>query len=329
VLVSVVIPLYNQANFILQAVASVRAQTHRDLEIIVVDDGSDDGGSEILRQEFGADLVLIEQKNRGPSASINVGLRAATGSFIALLGGDDLCMPDRIEQQLVFAHETANDIVFSQPVLIGPDGQQLPDDTYPVFYSDMSAGRSIFNRLLLDGNFLCAPTALMRREVVGRIGYFHEGLIQLQDYEYWLRACVAGCRLGVSPQRAVAYRRHVGNLSSSNRHEATLAELPLVIRHIVELAPSEIMRDHFPHMFTVKVDHSEPLSRLERALFLMAHGHLEVRAEGMRQWMILCDDPFFHVEASRYGVNPFRLLYQLVEEQNDAWRLLELGKRKV
>jgi len=78
-LVSVVIPIFNQAKFVVETVGSAVRQTYRNLQVIVVDDGSTDNGPELLEAEFGEQIVLLRQKNAGPSAAINTGLAAATG----------------------------------------------------------------------------------------------------------------------------------------------------------------------------------------------------------------------------------------------------------
>ena len=70
----------------------------------------------------------------------------------------------------------------------------------------------------------------MRRSVIDAVGPFHEGLIQLQDYDYWLRAAGQGYRLGLFDHRIVAYRRHTGNLSAATRDLATRTEIPIVLK---------------------------------------------------------------------------------------------------
>ena len=97
-LVTVVIPAYNAAPYIQAALESCSAQTHTNLEIIVVDDGSDDETVSLARQHLG--VQLIEQANGGPALARNTGVRAANGEFIAFLDADDLLNPDCIEARL-------------------------------------------------------------------------------------------------------------------------------------------------------------------------------------------------------------------------------------
>src|SRR6186713_1391152 len=97
--VSVIIPAYNAEPFIRDSVSSALAQTHRDLEVIVVNDGSTDGTKDRLR-EFGDRIRVHEQANKGLPGARNAGAGLSTGSWIAFLDADDLWMPEKIERQL-------------------------------------------------------------------------------------------------------------------------------------------------------------------------------------------------------------------------------------
>jgi glycosyltransferase involved in cell wall biosynthesis len=105
-LVSVAIPAYNAAATLAQTLHSVLAQTHRQIEVIVVDDGSTDATPEVLRS-FGASIRVIRQPNGGLAAARNAGLKAARGEYVALMDADDLCEPERIATQVKFLSEHA------------------------------------------------------------------------------------------------------------------------------------------------------------------------------------------------------------------------------
>ena len=94
--VSVVLTAYNSAPFVAEAVESVLRQTFRDFEVIAVDDGSQDGTSEILDRYSDPRLQVVHQNNGGPAASLNTGLRLARGRYVALLDGDDCWHPDEL-----------------------------------------------------------------------------------------------------------------------------------------------------------------------------------------------------------------------------------------
>lgn len=311
-LVSVVIPIFNQVRFVVETVGSAVRQTYPNLQVIVIDDGSTDGSSELLEREFGDRIALIRQPNSGPSLAVNRGLASARGDFIALLGGDDVCVEDRISIQLDLIEKTAHDIIFSKPVLIDDSSTPLEDDAFPVFYRTMPED-SLLRTLAMEGNFLCASSAFMRREVVEKIGAFHPGLIQLQDYEYWLRALAMGLRLAQFEPRVVRYRRHAENLSSRRGNFASSAEMMPVLRSVLEGGHPTLLRDAFGPLFAPVEDRSKPLSPFDKSLLLLAHPRSEIRMMGLEYATTLFSDEEFMATARKFGLN----LVQFV--RNAAW----------
>lgn len=301
-LITVVIPIFNQAEFVVETVGSVVRQTRRDLQIVVVDDGSTDGSADRLASEFGDRIVLLRQKNGGPSTAINAGIAAACGSFIALLGGDDVCVEDRMDVQLEIMRTTSHDIVFSKPLLIDGSGQPLDDASFPVFF-DERPDQPLLRTLLLEGNFLCAPTAFMRREAVQKVGLFRPGLIQLQDYDYWLRAAAAGLSLAETGPRVVQYRRHSANLSSPRASFASTAESIPIFKSLLDTGGAAEFRRAFPYLFEPVADPATPLTMFDKALFLLSHPRGEMRMVGVEYLVALSEDPAFLAKAERFGLN--------------------------
>src|SRR3989338_7702436 len=102
--VSVVIATYNRARFLPETIESVLKQSLRDFELIIVDDGSTDGTSQLLKS-YGDRLRLFYQENRGPSAARNLGVRHSRGRWIAIQDSDDICLPDQLEVLLDYAEK--------------------------------------------------------------------------------------------------------------------------------------------------------------------------------------------------------------------------------
>lgn len=199
-LVSVVIPTYNRADWLCEAVESVLAQTYAPIEIIVVDDGSTDGTPDMLAARFPA-VRCIVQPNAGVSAARNRGLAAAAGQYINFLDDDDLFMPDKIARQvarleadpeLFLVHCRYHDVDAAGHKLgrvgVLPEGEALPD--------------------LLRGNFIWMSAPLIRREAVERVGGFDETLSTCADYDLWLRLAADGARFGCVQEPLGCYRLH-------------------------------------------------------------------------------------------------------------------------
>lgn len=308
-LVSIIVPIYNQAEFVRETIESLCAQTHRRVQIIVVDDGSTDGSAEILENTFSGQIELVRQENRGPSAATNEGFKRVRGDFIALMGGDDICKPDRIAQQLHILSNSELDLIFSTPNLINERSYPISDSQYPVFFQALPEDNAYFAKLFWEDNFLCAPSAMFRTSVATRIGKFHEGLIQLQDYDYWLRAVGLGYKIGVFDHRLVSYRRHQGNLSSAARELATIAEFPIILGSILDNADPAVLRKTFGQLLEPLVDTGQVLSCFEKSIVLLAHRRRDVQMLGLSKVIGLMNDSAAAQKYEERGVNLFRYIY--------------------
>ena len=233
-LVSVVIPTYNRAALLDDALGSVRAQvgagTLFDVEVIVVDDASSDDTSVVV-ERHPAVRYIRHATNRGGSAARNTGIAASHGSLIAFLDDDDLWLPNKLALQVpaLQAHPEAGG-AYSHMRLSAEEGGSLwPDRT-------RTESGFMFREMLLD-NFMLTPTVLVRREAFGKAGYFDEQLSSSQDYDMLLRLTfhfpflyAAGVVAVYRPRpdgvlvRASATGRHVENQRAAV--EKALALLP-------------------------------------------------------------------------------------------------------
>jgi len=306
-LVTVIVPIFNQARFIVETISSLLDQSHTNLQIVVVDDGSTDRSSELVLDKFAGKVELIRQKNLGPSAGINAGLGVAKGAFIALNGGDDVSLPTRIATQLRIMSATKWDILFSKPLLIDGEGRSVRDKEFSVFFKERKGG--IFHNLLLEGNFLCASSAIMRREVFEELGFFNPALIQLQDYDFWLRAAVAGFSLEEIEPRLVKYRRHENNLSGNYDGLASAAETLAVVKSILDSSAPRQIRLAFPYLFEPVANLDVPLTLLDKTMFLLAHPRKELRMAGVELAGPLFHDENFSKKAQRVGFDTFKYLF--------------------
>jgi len=209
--VSVVMPVFNRERFVGEAVQSILSQTFANLELIVVDDGSTDRTSEILRSFADPRLHVIRQENRGIGAAMNTGLRAVRGEYVARLDSDDVWLPDMLEAQLrvLEAHPHAG-LVYARAQGMEHDGtphhstwgipQRYPDDSL---------------RSMLYGDCTCNITIVARRACFERGGLYDESLATGEDWDLWLR--VARHYPFAFNDRVVArFRWHEDNITGPN-----------------------------------------------------------------------------------------------------------------
>ncbi|MDY6986993.1 MAG: glycosyltransferase [Thermodesulfobacteriota bacterium] len=210
--VSVIIATYNYGHFILDAIDSVLEQSVLDLEIIIVDDGSEDNTSKILHP-YRKRLNYIYQKNAGLSAARNTGIANSTGEFIQFLDADDMLGPDTLIAQLRYLQRHPDvDIVVCRNRLFevtSPDGHPLCSGTWHLFQRGLDLHLCYFN-IAPPHAFLC------RRRAIIETGWFDTRLKACEDYDFWLRAAVRGFVPHYNPQGLVYYRRHKESMSANS-----------------------------------------------------------------------------------------------------------------
>jgi glycosyltransferase involved in cell wall biosynthesis len=219
--ISVVIPLYQTEAYIADAIRSVLAQTYRDFELLVIDDGSADEGPEIARGFDDPRIRVITQENRGLAGARNTGIRCAVGDFVGLLDADDLWEPEKLERHMAqFKADPSIDVSFSASRLIDELG------------GDIGLVQSPKARSFEVGDFFCrnpvgngSAPVLSRRALdriafydaeLGRTCWFDESFRQSEDVECWMRL-VAGaqCRFGYVDEALTRYRVNSGGLSAN------------------------------------------------------------------------------------------------------------------
>lgn len=219
--VSVVIPAYNHERFIRAAVDSVLAQTHANLELIVVDDGSTDRTGAIVQAVTDPRLSYFHQENQDAYNTINRGLSLAIGEFVAILNSDDVYTPDRLERLLVAQAKSNAECLFTNVSPIDDDGRALDDPAFGwnVWHQKNRAfyfGCGDLYTAFLKGNFMVTTSNLfLTREAATRVGPFAP-LRYLHDYDYIFRVMLAcpGRVQYLDSERLLFYRIHGSNTLS-------------------------------------------------------------------------------------------------------------------
>uniref|UniRef100_C6E5U5 Glycosyl transferase family 2 n=1 Tax=Geobacter sp. (strain M21) TaxID=443144 RepID=C6E5U5_GEOSM len=178
--VSWVVPVFNQAQYLAGALESMLAQTFEDFELVVVDDGSTDQSAAIVRSFKDPRIVLLENScNQGVSRSLNRGIRAALGKYIARMDGDDLSTPDRLARQVAFMEDNpAIAVCGSHVETFGAESRLVKR---PV-------GSAAIKCFLLAGPPFTHPSVMLRRSVLEQHRLFYdEGMGAAQDYDLWFR----------------------------------------------------------------------------------------------------------------------------------------------
>lgn len=194
--VSVVIPAYNSAAFIADAIDSALLQDYPHKEIIVVDDGSTDGTPELVAG-YGEQVRLMRQHNAGPAAARNHGVRVSQGELIAFLDSDDYWLPGKLTAQVAYLdrHEDIALLFHDWEVATAQtdDDKRLRASIRTTGQTHRQARLSVcqegwlYNELLFD-SIMTTISVMMRRTLFDRLGGFDESLPQGQDYDMWLRA---------------------------------------------------------------------------------------------------------------------------------------------
>jgi glycosyltransferase involved in cell wall biosynthesis len=236
-LVSVIVPAYNVADYIGDALNSVLAQTFTDHEIIVINDGSPDTEAlEKVLAPYLSRIVYLKQENRGVSAARNTGIKAARGSLIAFLDGDDSWLPHYLEVQVprIQADPTI-DVLYPNVVMFG-DSSEAGEEFKTICPSN---GEVTFERLLLQ-ECNVSNCSIARRETILRAGLFDESLRSVEDFDLWLRVIKQGGRIAYHREVLARYRRRSGSLTANPiwLSEHVLKVLRKV-KQTMELTPSE------------------------------------------------------------------------------------------
>ncbi len=201
--VSVVIPAYNSAKYVGNAIESALAQTYPATEIIVVDDGSTDNIAEVVNK-YAAPVKLIRQSNGGPGAARNLGVRESNGEWIALLDADDTWLPNKLERQMRTKY--ADEVGVIHSFAVGDIRTEcIPDE-------------ATFEDLWYQ-NCVANSSALIRRTAFDSVGGFDEdrALIAVEDYNLWLRIASAGWKVLACREALWNYTPAPGNLTSNLR----------------------------------------------------------------------------------------------------------------
>jgi glycosyltransferase involved in cell wall biosynthesis len=213
--ISVAMPCYNGARWVAEALRSVLEQTEPPDEVIVVDDGSHDDTAAIV-EGFGDRVTLIRQENRGPNAAWARAFRAAGGDYVAMCPQDDVWVAEKLEwQRAVLRLHPGVDVAFGHLRFFGATSGEF---MRPPAEGPLDATALL--PLMYEYCLVAAPTSLIRRTLYESLGGFRPD--GLEDYDFWLRALIAGAQFFYDGRVLANFRAHERNLSRPSLSHAEL-----------------------------------------------------------------------------------------------------------
>ncbi len=229
--VSVIIPTYNSAEFLSDAIDSALAQTYGDMEIIVINDGSTDDTRDVL-EKYAGHIIYLEQKNGGPAKARNKGIGFAKGEYIAFLDADDIWLPSKLEEQMstLASHPDAA-LVYSRMINFD-QAFEKPSFLWPkTVYSG-----HIFDELLVEDCILLS-SVVVKASVLREVSGFDEGLLTAEDWNFYLKVAKRHEIVGID-KAFVKRRMHTSNLSERvDVNIGTLDSLDRLIDMFPDIAP--------------------------------------------------------------------------------------------
>lgn len=238
--VSIVLPTYNRLPLLRRSVASVIAQTFRDWELIVVDDGSTDATREYLEAIDDARVRPIWLEHQGDLTSArSAGLRHVRGEWVAFLDSDDLWLPEKLALQLqrLAAHPTCR-WSYTEYLLMDADENPLLERSHP---AHRPTSGYILERLLEFKAGVSVVTVLVQRSLVEEIGGFDETIPIRSDYDFTLRLA-ARSEVCVLPENLALVREHAGRTTAHLRHVDLYADRERIFRKAAAAATSRNVR---------------------------------------------------------------------------------------
>lgn len=238
--VTVLLPAYDCALFLREAVDSVLAQTLRDFELVVIDDGSTDGTAQVLQSYDDPRMVVLTQENQGMAAALNRGLALARGEYVARMDADDRSAPQRLERQVAFLDGHPEVVVVGSRYRT-MDVHGVPGSVVRLMRHDKDLRREMY----LSSPFTHG-CVMLRRQAVLAVGGYDGSLWPAEDYDLWTRI---GGGLANLPESLYDYREHssTSSLAAQDAQGRRIAEALWASSAPPRRRPAELVRSLWTH----------------------------------------------------------------------------------
>ncbi|MDH4128395.1 MAG: glycosyltransferase [Spirochaetota bacterium] len=202
--VSIVIPVYNGSNYMREAIDSALAQTYDNIEVIVVNDGSnDDGKTDAIAKSYGNKIRYFYKENGGVSTALNLGIKNMTGEYFSWLSHDDIYKPEKTEVQINYLSKYSN-----KNIILYSDFDHIDNQSKFIDSKMMNnPSKPLVLQLFIDWP-INGCSLLMPKTIFKNVGLFNEELKTTQDYEMWFKLIKEGCQFIYIPKSLIQSRVH-------------------------------------------------------------------------------------------------------------------------
>lgn len=219
-LVSIIIPVYNGANYMREAIDSALAQTYENIEIIVVNDGStDDGETERIALSYGDRITYYKKENGGCASALNYGISKMNGQWFSWLSHDDVYFPEKVSSAVAcikkYALDSENTIVCCGSMSIDAQGKEVISRKGTEEARSFSANEKF--SAFMRGGALNGCALLIPKSVLDHVGPFSSDYIYILDWIYWIELALHGCSFFEYPDVLVKNRKHRQQVSVQKR----------------------------------------------------------------------------------------------------------------
>lgn len=229
-LVSVISVFYNRAEYVLESVNSILDQTYKNLEIILVDDGSTDNTYDLFKEFDDNRIKLIKQQNQGFTKSIIDAIKLSKGEVVAIHGSGDISLPNRIEEQVKIIERKENIGIVGCYV----ENIDKESGVSNLYIPRTPNGNQTFTDLLIDGNIFTHGEVMFKKEIYNKVGGYRSFFKYTQDYDLWMRMSLKTDYFIIPKKLYRRYRLNDG-VSSSVFKKAIQKYYGSIVRQCVEM----------------------------------------------------------------------------------------------
>ena len=253
-IVSVILPSYNHGSYIDKAIESVLEQSYEDFELLISDDCSTDNTIDIINKYTDKRIkVNIFEENKGATINTNYLISKSTGKYIALINSDDVWLPNKLEKEVEFLEKNYDyGACFTWASFIDENNNIIMKNV-DIFRQPNRTQGNWLSHLFQNGNCICHPSILIRKEVYDKAGTYNLAMRQLPDLDMWIRV-LKEYKIHIIPESLVLHRRFIkdGENTSSpsvNNSIRDVMESYYILTNYFENIPDEIFREGFSDLF--------------------------------------------------------------------------------